>query len=87
MSRLIGPTLPRRGERFVHSMRLRPNARLPYGAESYETCVVTSARRDYYGPIVYYTTAEAWDAGARHALWGTHHFQRSIREWLGARPS
>ena len=80
-------TRPKPGDRFVSRHALKPDARPPYGPDSYAVQVVTATRRRGPGPddlTVYYTSAERWDQGNRNSNWyfDGPRADGTVREWL-----
>jgi hypothetical protein len=80
-------TRPKPGDRFVSRHALKPDARPPYGPDSYAVQVVTATRRWGSGAddfTVYYTSAERWDQGYRNSNWylDARRADDTVREWL-----
>lgn len=79
-------TRPKPGDRFVSRHALKPDARPPYGPDSYAVQVVTATRRWGSGPddFTVYNSAERWDQGYRNSNWclDAHRADAIVREWL-----
>ncbi len=80
-------TRPKPGDRFVSRHALKPDARPPYGPDSYAVQVVTATRRWGSGPddfTVYYTSAERRDQDYRSSSWylDARRADATVREWL-----
>jgi hypothetical protein len=86
---MIGPQLPKKGDRFIHRHSLRDGVRAqdvrndPENEANYQVCVVTRVKR-YRGSgfSVGYTYDYAWDQGIRSAVFATERIGENSRRWL-----